>query len=413
VAAKWLVTTVILYLSCVLSSCVSGTINSNASQIDQRAIQEINKRFRDANIVTGYVERDNRGRVELQGEYKDEDEVDRAFSIAQAAAGVKWVSPVTPERIKVTEWGQCLSAFLGGKSCGFPRLSTAPADETPPGPVGDRYALIVGVGHFKNGITGLRYSEKDAEDVYRYLVAPAGAGFDPSKVILLLGQDATHGAIERALNSIERSARENDFVLLYFSSHGTPPDKFGGVHVVAYDTEVKPRERVWKTSLTEDRLRDFIEGVKAKRLLVVLDVCYSNGAYSRIAGFLPTGAKALGDEDEGQGRSRQDLAQRLLGAKDLVVEEDRPSVSEPGGWGKILISASGAGEKSWESDQLHNSFFTYYFVDGLKRYRGSIRDSFDYAKPLVKTGVEREKGAEQIPQLTPSRSGWDMAIATP
>jgi hypothetical protein len=391
---------------------VVGCASSSSSPVDQALIKDINQRFRSADILTGYVAKDNRGRIELQGEYRDEDEVDKAFSIAQATAGVKWVSPVTPERIQVTEWGQCLSAFLGGKPCGPPQPSLIKkGDETPPGPVEDRYALIVGVGEFRNGITQLRYAEKDAEDMYRYLVAPDGAGFDAQKVTLLQGHKATHGAIEEALDRIQRNAREDDFVLLYFSSHGTPPDKFRGVHIVAYDTEVKPRERVWKTSLTEYRLREFIEGVRAKRLLVVLDACYSNGAYSQVAGFLPTGGKSLGDEDEGQGRSKVDLAQRLLGAKDLVIEEDRPSASSEAGWGKVLISASGAGEKSWESERLHNSFFTYYFVDGLKRHRGDLKESFEYAKPLVTAGVSREKeGALQTPQLTPSRSSWDISI---
>lgn len=390
-----------------------GCASSSSSPVDAVLIKDINQRFRGAEILTGYVAKDSRGRIELQGEYRDEDEVDKAFSIAQATAGVKWVSPVTPERIQVTEWGECLSAFLGGRSCGFrPPSVIKKGDEAPPGPVGDRYALIVGIGQFRNGITQLRYAEKDAEDMYRYLVAPDGAGFDAQKVTLLQGHKATHGAIDGALDRIQRSAREDDFVLLYFSSHGTPPDKFGGVHVVTYDTEVKPRERVWKTSLTEDRLREFIEGVRAKRLLVVLDACYSNGAYSRIAGFLPTGGKSLGDEDEGQGRSKVDLAQRLLGAKDLVIEEDRPSASDEDGWGKVLISASGAGEKSWESERLHNSFFTYYFVDGLKRHRGDLKESFEYAKPLVTAGVSREKeGAQQTPQLTPSRSAWNIPLA--
>jgi len=57
------------------------------------------------------------------------------------------------------------------------------------------------------------------------------------------------------------------------------------------------------------------------------------------------------------------MAQRLLGAKDLLVEpEPSPSVSQrqANGWGKVLISASNAGERSWESEQLRNSVFTRF-----------------------------------------------------
>lgn len=400
----------VVALTCAV---LAGCALTSSSPVNQATIHEINGNLRAAGIGAGHVAVDQRGRIELQGEYTDEDEVDRAFSIAQASVGVKWVSPVTPERIRVTQWGECLSAYLSGRTCGFPRVLPVDAEETAPGPLGKRYALVVGVGQFENGIAPLRYAEKDAEDVYEYLVSSAGAAFEPGNVLLLRGSQATHAAIGRALDLVKESASRDDFVLLYFSSHGTPPDKYGGVHVVAYDTEVKPRERVWKTALTENRLRDFVEGVEARRLIVVLDACYSNGAYRRIAGFLPTGVKDLGEEDEGQGWSREDLARRLLGTKDLVVENDDPSASKPAGWGKVLISASGSGEKSWESERLRNSFFTYYFIDGLRRHHGSVKASFEYATPLVKAGVEREKGAQQNPQLTPSRSGWEMALVSP
>jgi len=109
---------------------------------------------------------------------------------------------------------------------------------------------------------------------------------------------------------------------------------------VTYDAEVKPRERIWETSLTEGILRDFIQNVRTKRLIVIMDACYSNGAYGQIAGFLPEGGKSLGAGwDEGYGRSQRDMAQRLLGAKELVLTGPSP----PKGWAKILISASDAG----------------------------------------------------------------------
>jgi hypothetical protein len=108
------------------------------------------------------------------------------------------------------------------------------------------------------------------------------------------------------------------------------------------------------------------------------------------------------------------MAQRLLGAKDLVLEE-APAAAPPqsAGWGKVLISASNAGERSWESDQLRNSVFTRYFVEGLRRHQGSLGEAFEYAKPLVYQQVKREKGAdiEQNPQLTPSRRDWNMSLA--
>lgn len=396
-----------------------------ASLLTEAHLTEINRLFKANGISNGWVVRDRLGRVELQGVFEDERAVDQAFSLAQTVIGVRSVSPVTPAQIKVKAWEECLSRLLSGDRCGstgFSVSTPARGNETPPGPVADKYALVVGVGQFKNQIQPLQYASKDASDLYTYLVDPAGGNFKRQNVILLRNENATRETVTRALTEIQRRAQEDDLVILYFSSHGTPPDKFGGVHVVTYDSEVKPREKIWETSLTEGILRDFVQTVRAKRLIVVMDACYSNGAYGQIAGFLPQGGKSLdGGPDEGYGRSQRYMAQRLLGAKDLVVDE--PAVRGPGtgskegstGWGKVLISASDGGERSWESDQLRNSVFTRFFIDGLRRSGGAVKPAFEYAKPAVKQQVKREKGMdiEQNPQLTPNRRDWNISLAVP
>jgi len=43
-----------------------------------------------------------------------------------------------------------------------------------PGPIRNRYALIVGVGQFKYGVNPLQYAVKDATSFYYFLVDPTG-----------------------------------------------------------------------------------------------------------------------------------------------------------------------------------------------------------------------------------------------
>jgi hypothetical protein len=392
---------------------------TSRSPVQAEHLQQIHGLFRASGLTQARVAFDQRGRVELQGVYEDERAVDRAFSLAQTVVGVQWVSPVTPERIKVRAWMSCLENLFAGRQCGsaapVPALDTGPAAS--PGPVRGKHALVVGVGQFRDErIKPLQYPAKDAADVYQYLVNPSGGGFPRDNVVLLQDVRVTRTAVVDALERIKSRAGPDDLVFIYLSSHGTPPDKYGGVHVVTYDAVVKPRDQVWQTSVSEDVLRSFIQEVQARRLIVVLDACYANGAYARVPGFLPPGGKSLeADDHEGAGRSRRYMAQRLLGMKDLVYEP--PSGSPPPtaarqGWGKVLISASDAGERSWESDQLRNSIFTHYFLEGLVRTQGSVKSAFEYARPLVREQVKREKGAdiEQTPQVTPSRSEWDMTF---
>lgn len=390
-------------------------VHAASTPVTDSHIAEINRAFRGAGISSGFVILDPHGRLELKGDYLDERQVDQAFSLAQQVVGVKWVSPVTPENIKVKEWEKKIGGLF--------RRATILKPETlegPPGPVRNKYALIVGVGKFKFGITELQYSVRDATSFYNFMVDPNRANFPKSNVFFLVNEYATRRNVAHYLDQIRNVAGPDDLVTVYMSSHGTPPDKFGGVHVVSYDTEVKPRDRVWQTAITESMLKDFVESLRAKRLVMILDTCYSNGAYRAIPGFLPPGGKSLGvdAEDEGYGLSKE-YGKRVFGAKDIVLEDEprtrtgaAKNIDSTDGYGKVLIGASSAGEKSWESDSLKNSIFTYYFVDGLQRYQGSVKDAFHYAKPLVDRRVKQEKGADitQNPQAMATNRDWNMRL---
>ncbi len=412
----------IIFILAIPFDLSHSQISYGSRQISDADIQQINSLFKQNGITNGYVTADGNGRVVLIGVYNDENEVDRAFSLAQSVVGVNLVSPVTPESIKVKEWEKCLELILSRQvkgRCGPNTIPVKSIDTNAPGPIENKYALVVGVGTFENGINSLEYASTDALNFYNYLVSPAGGKFNKQDVILLRDQQATKSAIVNSLNTIQAKATENDLVVVYLSSHGTPPDKFGGVYVVTYDSQVNPRYMIWDTSISADILRDFIQGVKAKRLVMIMDACYSNGAYSQVAGFLPSGSKSLGiEEDEGYGRSNEYMSKKLLGAKDIILEDSAPVSTQANsnntrGWGKVLISASGAGEKSWESENLRSSIFTYYFLEGLKMNDGTIKEAFDYSKPQVYQRVKLEKGPDinQTPQLTPNRSGWDMSLA--
>ena len=380
-------------------------------------LDEINAALRQAGIPQGSVDLDAWGRVILRGEYQDELQVDTAFSLAQTVVGVRWVSPVTPENIRVKAWERRLgNLFSRAKVI---QSTPDPARSEPPGPVRNKFALVVGVGRFQHGIQPLEFAAFDAMSMYRFLTDPARGRFPRENTLLLTDEEATRDRIEAALSRIQREAGQDDLVVVYISSHGSPPDKRGAVNIVTYDTEIKPRERVWHTSINEERLKSFVDDLRAKRLVMILDTCYSNGAYRSVPGFLPPGGKSLDSgEAEGYGLAREQ-GKRMLGAKDLVLDEPMPpsgakdaSGPDSPGWGKVLIGASGSGERSWESDRLRNSIFTYYFVDGLKRHDGAVQGAFYYAKPLVHRRVREEKGPDiaQTPQVMATTQNWNINV---
>lgn len=414
--------TAVFLISIVIGPFQGIEIKAEDSPVTNSHISRINDLFRQNNVPKGFVVLDRYGRLELKGEYSDEREVDRAFSLAQTVVGIKWVSPVTPEEIKVKAWEKSFSDLFKRANV----LTPPTRGDEPPGPIRNRYALVIGIGKFiheNQGISPLEFTVKDATNFYQFLIDPRRGGFPKNNVTFLTNQSATRNNVVNALNQIRNMAKADDLVTIYMSTHGTPPDKFGGVHIVTYDTKTKPREDVWYTSVTDAILKDFIENLKAKRLVMILDICFSNGAFRNIPGFLPPGGKSIGVTDESEGYSiSKKQAKKILGSKDIIVEESYQPRREPAGakgfddgWGKVLISASSENEKSWESYRYRNSIFTYHFMNGLNQHNGNIKDAFFYAKPLVNSDAIKEWRDEgcngQHPQVIATNSDWDMRLS--
>ncbi|MCK7504967.1 MAG: SH3 domain-containing protein [Desulfobacterales bacterium] len=145
--------------------CAAPHAPAEQSPVTDSHVDRINSIFRQNGIRAGSVVLDMYGRLELKGEYADEQEVDRAFSLAQTVVGVRWVSPVTPENIKVKEWER----RLGGLFSRARVLKPTVRGDDAPGPIRNRYALVVGVGQFKYGINTLHYAVQDATSFRQFL----------------------------------------------------------------------------------------------------------------------------------------------------------------------------------------------------------------------------------------------------
>ena len=166
----------------------------------------INNSFVRNGISAGRVESDPYGRVVLKGEYADEQEVDRAFSLAQVVVGARWVSPVTPEGIRVKAWERRLGGLFARSSV----LAPPVRGDLPPGPIRNRYALVVGVGQFMHGIQPLEFAARDAMNFYQFLTDPRRGQFQPANVVYLTDGNATRANVGAALANLQRVAEDDD-----------------------------------------------------------------------------------------------------------------------------------------------------------------------------------------------------------
>jgi hypothetical protein len=279
------------------------------------------------------------------------------------------------------------AVFNGVKNLACDAAATGgPPPQAPlPGYVRDKFALVIGIGKFRDpSIPTLQFAAKDARDLAAVLTDSRYGRFDPSHVVLLTDEKATRANILNALQDLFVKAREEDLVFLYVSSHGSPrQDDLGlqGVgHIVTYDTAVKS---LWLGALEYEDFSRKVSLIKARRKVAVLDTCFSG---------------------------------QTKGAKGLVLDtrgvDDRTARLFLSGEGTYVITSSRSSERSFESETLHNSYFTFYLIEALRAgpEPPSVRQVFDVLARKVPESVLKEKGASQHPQILPEDGRGDVRI---
>jgi Caspase domain len=271
-------------------------------------------------------------------------------------------------------------------------LATSATPETgPPGPVHDKWALVIGVGKFHDGRLNLQYTTKDARDFAAALTDANYGRFRQDHVRLLLDEDATTRHIKTELNQLARKAGRDDLVLIYLASHGSAREgDLGGVnYVVTYDTETDDDDGLYATALPMVELVNVVRNrVKSRRAVVILDTCHSEGA-------LASGARGF----------------KVAAVNPSAAAENTLNGLRQGE-GRAVMTSSRVDESSYESPKLQNGYFTFYLIQALKQGHG--RDPIDKLYGNVKTAVaakvEADLHARQTPVMSLSDQVTDIVL---
>ena len=185
--------------------------------------------------------------------------------------------------------------------------------------------LFIGIDRYAaTGVNWLSCARRDAVALHALFTDTLGPG-----ARLLTDEEATLEAIRTELVYLE-SADPDDVVVLFFSGHGAPSH-----HLVANDTT---RLDVEGTGLALDELTKRFAAIPARRLICILDCCFSGGM----------GAKVLTPE---------------VRARDLRSTDDL--LDQMSGQGRVILTASNATQEAWEHAALGHGFLTYHLIEAL------------------------------------------------
>jgi len=242
-------------------------------------------------------------------------------------------------------------------------LGAAPVHATTASPVLRRFALVISSNSGSSVSQRLRYAGRDAEtvaDVLRQL-----GGVDQVDLALLSEPDTR--ALDAAFDDLservrlERERGRRVELMVYYSGHADETGiLIGGAH---YDY---------------GRLRQRIRDVPADVHIAILDSCAS-GSFTRIKG----GAK---------------LPPFLADSSNQVE-------------GFAFLSSSSADENAQESDRIGASFFTYYFVAGLRGAADRNHDGKITLTEAYQFSYEETLGRTQNTAYGPQHPAYDMHLS--
>jgi len=249
------------------------------------------------------------------------------------------------------------------------------------------YGVIIGINNYQDeGVNDLSGSVPDAEGMYSALLEN---GWKQEEITLLTDENATKQKILDNIASIISQAEEDDFVLIYYSGHGTIVPDEDGDEEDWRDEAIVPYDYNGEISslILDDELKQIFSQSRTSKGVVIFDSCNSGGFINRSVSNPSFRAKSIAFRSSDSSGSNGDL--------DL--------------FNFPVLTASGQDELAYENlmyDQWHG-VFTYFLLQGFENLAAdrdndgliTVREIFNYAENLSVQYTEMYAQTIQHPKL--------------
>jgi len=228
-------------------------------------------------------------------------------------------------------------------------------------------ALVIGIENYSE-LPEARFAERDAAAMREHLLA---MGFAARNILFLSGERAGRAAFVKYIESwLPRNVERNSTVFIYFAGHGAPDPEEKQAYLLPYDGDP---EYLKNTGYPLKRLYEELSALKARRVILVLDTCFS-GAGGR--SVLPKGTRPLVTQVQTSVASLENFVVLRASADNEITSLDQ---------------ASGHG------------LFTYHLLKALNEARGgsTISELYQALKPRVEDAARRQNRS-QTPGILPA-----------
>ena len=236
-----------------------------------------------------------------------------------------------------------------------------------------KIALLVGVERYENNLPSADFADHDAQVIREHLMA---LGYAPRHIHWLKDQEATRAALVKNLEGwLPQVVSSSSTVFFYYSGHGAADPQTHKTYLVPADGDPNYLQ---ETAYPLSRLYSTLGKLSAKRVIVVLDSCFSG-----------RGARSLSP----------------TGMRPLVTVSPSAPISK----GRVVAMTAASGTQIAEVlNSEGHGLFTYYFLKGLNGAATTpvkvitLQSLYHYLRPEVEDAAGL-KNRTQTPEFLPQR----------
>jgi len=210
-------------------------------------------------------------------------------------------------------------------------------------------ALIIGVSQYDN-LPQLGLCKNDAEEMYEVLQSQGYEIGEYQKLVRYVTFNDLWDKIHDFFQ--DPFLKSKDTLFFYFSGHGVPD---GHENYLA-SSEIE-ENRPSRRGLAFDKLTSLTEGCNSRRIIAILDCCFSGSI--RVEPVKSGTGGRIGDDDTS------------IAKKARETMEKRIKESE----GLCFLASSLSYQQSLIKKNLGHSLYTYYLLEGLKGQLGYVDDN--------------------------------------
>jgi hypothetical protein len=215
------------------------------------------------------------------------------------------------------------------------------------------FAVIVGVSDYDGTFADLKYADDDADKFLIQLKMSMPRETASGKVVQLKNAQATAQNVLNAIDDVFGRAGENDFVIFYFSGHGSPGNFIPTDHL--------------SNVISHNAIKERFKRTPAKYRLCIADACFAGSIGSEANNYSSISAT-------------QDLKDARL----------------------AVILSSKSTQTSQETSSLQQGVFSYYLIKGIRGAADINNDKYVTAGELfvyTRTRVTERSGGKQVPVI--------------